>query len=204
MRRQAEWNVETHILSAVGPTRSATRLRISSAALLVNVMARIPHGGASPVAMRWAMRRVSTLVLPDPAPAMISSGPPRCSTAARWGMVRSSSSAAGRPENAPDAVAVRRRRRRPSSAPSVVVPPAAPAACRVSRDIRRSGRRAAAPTPSSERVGGVEQLAGLAAPRRGGHSHSMVPGGFDVTSSATRFTPSTSLMMREAMRSTRS
>ena len=36
------------------------------------------------------------------------------------------------------------------------------------------------------------------------HSHSIVPGGFDVTSSATRFTPSTSLMMREAMRSTRS
>ena len=64
------------------------------------------------------MRRVSTRVLPDPAPAMISSGPPRCSTAARWGRVRSSSSAAGLPEKAPDLVAVRRRRRRPSSAPS--------------------------------------------------------------------------------------
>jgi hypothetical protein len=43
-----------------------------------------------------------------------------------------------------------------------------------------------------------------AAPRRHGHSHSIVPGGLDVTSKATRFTPSTSLMMREAMRSTRS
>ena len=203
MRRQAEWNVETHILSAVGPTRSATRLRISSAALLVNVMARIPHGGASPVAMRWAMRRVSTRVLPDPAPAMISSGPPRCSTAARWGMVRSSSSAAGRPEKAPDAVAVRRRRRRPSSAPSVVVSAAATAAsAAVGRSSRSRGRRRADTLVG--RVGGVEQLAGLAAPRSGGHSHSMVPGGFDVTSSATRFTPSTSLMMREAMRSTRS
>ncbi len=53
-------------------------------------------------------------------------------------------------------------------------------------------------------VGGVEQLAGLAVSRGCGHSHSMVPGGFDVTSSATRLTPSTSLMMREAMRSTRS
>src|SRR6202034_1798729 len=42
-------------------------------------------------------------------------------------------------------------------------------------------------------VGGVEER----------HSHSMVPGGFDVTSRATRFTPSTSLMTREAMRSTR-
>ena len=53
-------------------------------------------------------------------------------------------------------------------------------------------------------VGEVEQPRVLAAPRRHGHSHSMVPGGFDVTSSATRFTPSTSLMMREAIRSTRS
>ncbi len=51
---------------------------------------------------------------------------------------------------------------------------------------------------------GTEQLRVLAALRRGGHSHSMVPGGFDVTSRATRFTPSTSLMIREAMRSTRS
>ena len=51
---------------------------------------------------------------------------------------------------------------------------------------------------------GVEQLRGLAALRRRAHSHSMVPGGFDVTSRATRFTPSTSLMIREAMRSTRS
>ena len=37
-----------------------------------------------------------------------------------------------------------------------------------------------------------------------GHSHSMVPGGFDVMSSATRLTPSTSLMMREDRRSRRS
>ena len=57
-------------------------------------------------------------------------------------------------------------------------------------------------------VRGVEQLPGPATARlrsrRCAHSHSMVPGGFDVTSRATRFTPSTSLMMREAMRSTRS
>ena len=37
--------------------------RISSAALLVKVMARISHGVASPVAMRWAMRWVRTLRL---------------------------------------------------------------------------------------------------------------------------------------------
>ncbi len=36
------------------------------------------------------------------------------------------------------------------------------------------------------------------------HSHSMVPGGFDVMSRATRLTPSTSLMMRDDRRSSRS
>ena len=41
MRTQAEWNVLTHILRATGPTRPATRSRISSAALLVKVMARM-------------------------------------------------------------------------------------------------------------------------------------------------------------------
>ena len=39
---------------------------------------------------------------------------------------------------------------------------------------------------------------------RSAHSHSIVPGGLEVTSSATRLTPSTSLMMREEMRSTSS
>ena len=81
MRTQAEWKVETHIARPRGPTSSATRRRISSAALLVKVMARICQGAASPVAMRWAMRRVSTRVLPEPAPATISSGPPRWTTA---------------------------------------------------------------------------------------------------------------------------
>ena len=199
MRRQAEWNVETHIFSAGGPTSSATRERISSAALLVNVMARIPHGGASPVARRWAMRRVRTRVLPEPAPAMMSNGPPRCSTAARWGMVRSSRSAAGRPENAPVAVGGAAA----PSPPVVGTLQRGGSRCGLghlrvrSRHLRRGGC-------AHTLVGGVEQLAGLAVPRGGGHSHSMVPGGFDVTSSATRFTPSTSLMMREAMRSTRS
>ncbi len=36
------------------------------------------------------------------------------------------------------------------------------------------------------------------------YSHSMVPGGLLVMSSATRFTPGTSLMMRLLMRSSRS
>ena len=44
MRTQAEWNVLTHIFRATGPTSATTRSRISSAALLVNVMARIRIG----------------------------------------------------------------------------------------------------------------------------------------------------------------
>jgi hypothetical protein len=48
MRTQAEWNVDTHILDATGPTSAATRDFISSAALFVNVMARISKGLTPP------------------------------------------------------------------------------------------------------------------------------------------------------------
>ena len=82
IRTQIEWNVATHIRSACGPTSVATLSRISAAALLVNVMARICPGCAPPSASRYAIRRVSTLVLPEPAPATINNGPPRCVTAA--------------------------------------------------------------------------------------------------------------------------
>ena len=44
IRTQAEWKVETHISLARLPTRSITRRRISAAALLVKVMARIEPG----------------------------------------------------------------------------------------------------------------------------------------------------------------
>ena len=40
--------------------------------------------------------------------------------------------------------------------------------------------------------------------RRNPYSHSIVPGGFDVMSSVTRFTCAISLIMREATRSSRS
>src|ERR1700709_1338235 len=83
MRTHAEWNVLTQIAFATGPTSAATRWRISSAALLVKVIARIAVGG-TPSWMRWAMRWVSTRVLPEPAPATTSSGPPRCTTASSW------------------------------------------------------------------------------------------------------------------------
>ena len=44
MRTQVEWKVLTQMLSAPNPTMSSTRSRISPAALLVKVMARIFQG----------------------------------------------------------------------------------------------------------------------------------------------------------------
>ena len=41
---QAEWKVDTHILEPTGPTSAETRSFISSAALLVKVMARTANG----------------------------------------------------------------------------------------------------------------------------------------------------------------
>src|SRR3954453_14574673 len=73
-------------------------------------MARIPPGLAFPVRIRYAMRCVSTRVLPEPAPASTSSGPSPCSTAWRCGGFRSVSrrSAGSAPGEvgAPNAVSV--------------------------------------------------------------------------------------------------
>ena len=44
MRTHIEWNVDTHMDRARGPTRLATRSFISPAALLVKVIARISPG----------------------------------------------------------------------------------------------------------------------------------------------------------------
>src|SRR3954471_3369099 len=92
IRTHIEWNVETHMLRARGPTRAATRSFISPAAslvkgiagtwpgappaLVVKVIARISPGETPRSAIRYATRCVSTRVLPDPAPATIRSGPP--------------------------------------------------------------------------------------------------------------------------------
>ncbi|CAM5231522.1 hypothetical protein SALBM217S_04803 [Streptomyces griseoloalbus] len=84
MRTHALWNVVTHIAFARGPTSCSTRSFISPAALLVKVIARIWPGWTPRSARRWAMRWVSTRVLPDPAPATMSRGAPECTTAARW------------------------------------------------------------------------------------------------------------------------
>ncbi len=56
---------------------------ISRAALLVKVTDRMSKGRARPVEIRWAMRVVSTRVLPVPAPASTRTGPSVASTARR-------------------------------------------------------------------------------------------------------------------------
>ena len=57
--------------------------RISLAALLVNVTAKMLNGEAFLEAIRYATRCVNVRVLPEPAPAWISSGPSVVSTARR-------------------------------------------------------------------------------------------------------------------------
>ena len=71
------------------PTSWATRCFISPAALLVKVTARTAYGDTPGSRIRWAMRWVSTRVLPEPAPARISSGPSVAATASRWEGFRS-------------------------------------------------------------------------------------------------------------------
>src|SRR3954454_16353229 len=95
MRTQAEWKVDTHILRATGPTRDATRPFISSAALLVKVMARISKGETPWSLISHATREVSTRVFPEPAPATINSGPPGWVTASRWTGLRWASRSGG-------------------------------------------------------------------------------------------------------------
>ena len=80
------------MIRARRPTSSSTRSRISAAALLVNVIARIEPGCALRSEISQAIRRVSTRVLPEPAPATTSSGAPACTTAARCGSLSPSSS----------------------------------------------------------------------------------------------------------------
>src|SRR4051794_375236 len=115
MRTQAAWNVLTHILRATGPTRDSMRWRISSAALLVKVMARMAKGLTPSSSIRWAMRWVRTLVLPEPAPATTSRGPSPWTTASSWSGLRPSIKVSAgirpilRPGRAPVRVGRRRR-----------------------------------------------------------------------------------------------
>src|SRR3954447_15063053 len=99
MRAQAAWKVITHIERVERPRSSSTRSRISWAALLVNVIARISPARARSVCTSQAIRCVRTRVLPEPAPASTSSGPSGCVTAWRCGGLspasRSSTRASG-------------------------------------------------------------------------------------------------------------
>src|SRR3954471_19712576 len=86
IRTHIEWNVETHIDRARGPTSAATRSFISPAALLVKVVARIGPAVTPRSAYRKGTRWVRARFLPEPAPATMSNGPPEWTTAARcWG-----------------------------------------------------------------------------------------------------------------------
>ena len=82
-----EWKVPSHGMpSTASPMILPTRSRISRAALLVKVTARISDGQARRVAIRCASRAVSAAVLPVPAPASTSTGPSEDSTASRCGV----------------------------------------------------------------------------------------------------------------------
>jgi hypothetical protein len=76
-----------------------TRRVISSAARREKVSSRMRCGSA-PFTTRWATRCASVLVLPEPAPAITTSGagapasPTPCSTAARWASLSFASQAA--------------------------------------------------------------------------------------------------------------
>ena len=56
MRTHIEWKVDTHMPRERVPTSCAKRSRISAAALLVKVMARISHGAARSCSRMLAMR----------------------------------------------------------------------------------------------------------------------------------------------------
>ena len=129
MRTHAEWKVETHMRPASSPTSAAIRSRISAAALFVKVMARIWPALAWPVASKYAMRCVRTRVLPDPAPAMMSSGAPRCSTEARWRSLSPRVNSSGSPAGLAYALCVHSKvpwARAPGPAPEAGAAPGAP------------------------------------------------------------------------------
>src|SRR5689334_4513896 len=90
MRAQAAWNVITHMPRARPPSRPPTRSTISRAARFVNVIARISFGRTPWSRTRCAMRWVRTRVLPEPAPATISTAPSTASTAPRCSGLRAS------------------------------------------------------------------------------------------------------------------
>ena len=220
MRRQAEWKVETHIFSAGG----ADQVDHAGAHLVGRLVGegdgedapgrrrrRWPAGGrcagSAPGSCPSRPRRRSAAARPGarPPPAGAGSGRrparPGCPRTRRpwWPNAGGGAGRRPRPRRSRDRLRGRRPRRRHRLQHRRRPPPTPRPPRRRCRTAARC-RAASEPEPFRRRP----LRTAPAAPRRHGHSHSIVPGGFDVTSSATRFTPSTSLMMREAMRSTRS
>ena len=85
-----------------------SRRRSSPAASRVNVRASVWRASAVPMAMRWAIRVVSTRVLPEPAPAMTATSVDGVVTAAAWAGSRPASAAAARRALAGDGLGGRR------------------------------------------------------------------------------------------------
>ena len=75
-----EWKVPISSLLASSPWMLIILSRISSAAFFVKVKARI-RSGRTPWDISRAIRVVSTLVFPEPAPATMSIGPSVCCAA---------------------------------------------------------------------------------------------------------------------------
>src|SRR6266404_3719305 len=87
-RSAAEWNVEARTPGAPSADR---RCLSSPAALSVNVTAMICAGAKAPLTTCWAIRRVIVVVLPEPAPARMQTGPRTASAARRCSGFRPSS-----------------------------------------------------------------------------------------------------------------
>ena len=94
-RRPREWNVEIQRSGAASPTNASMRERISPAAFLVKVRARIVQGGTFLSPMRKATRCAMARVFPEPAPASTSTGPSGAVTAALWPALSSESMSGG-------------------------------------------------------------------------------------------------------------
>src|SRR5581483_1110397 len=86
-RRAAAWNVEARTPLTPSPP---SRARSSPAALSVNVTARICGAANAPDSTWCAIRWVIVVVLPEPAPARMHTGPRTASAARRWSAFRPS------------------------------------------------------------------------------------------------------------------
>src|SRR5512146_198446 len=102
-RSAAAWNVVARIPAAPSAAR---RVRSSPAALSVNVTAVIALAGNTPDATCCAMRRVIVVVLPEPAPARMQTGPRTASTARRCSGFRPSRGSTEPPYRRPRRAAV--------------------------------------------------------------------------------------------------